>query len=483
VIVFANNIYITPYGKGFEGDIVVHVFDEELYEGSNINNEDFDFEKTFKSKYIGEWEGIDVDYKLLFSILKYSLKEIRETKKFYKNFFRVSLKFYHKYLNYTDIENVDKDIFNQNVTYFSETEKFFQVYFNPITMIRNLVNKYQTKEFDASKTQKLIMNFIQEYENKNNRNFSNDYFVILQELPSELLPLKYSKLKYSKLKNSITLNNKDFFGFDRIREIKICLIEESFDVVKITNENIKTRDIYSRPILEFYESEFRNIGNFVFGIIVGNWLLKWNKFGLVKPTLLNDEQYEFLKNSIFLSYKISKKKIKLDNFSQIHDFSKKLSSFCYNCNVNLINGQKKDSYFFVTSFLKMFGIKKAKEKKFPAIIMKQFNKNKNEYLKVNNDFEFLPSKKFCKQKKIKHEKISFKTHKELDIFVSKISDKMMKKFKKEEILLLTAIDRAFWMRYLSLISTDEQDQIKINKVKPMSKNGEIKCPFGNYKKL
>lgn len=90
-----------------------------------------------------------------------------------------------------------------------------------------------------------------------------------------------------------------------------------------------------------------------------------------------------------------------------------------------------------------------------------------------SEMEFEMSKEFRERFKQKEDKITFKSHEELDKFVISLQNIEIEfeiKY-KSEWLLLKSFDRAFWLRFYKF--KDEK------KFQPLMKQEEMICPFGN----
>jgi hypothetical protein len=91
--------------------------------------------------------------------------------------------------------------------------------------------------------------------------------------------------------------------------------------------------------------------------------------------------------------------------------------------------------------------------------------------KGQSSIKFKPDKEFLEKFSIKSKEIEFKSHEELDHFVSdlfKVEEDFKEKY-PDHYGLLKAFDRAFWLRHLKYP--------QISKYSPIKTLDKCECPF------
>eukprot|EP01027_Heterolobosea_sp_BB2_P015521 GEZU01022202.1.p1 GENE.GEZU01022202.1~~GEZU01022202.1.p1 ORF type:complete len:264 (-),score=34.97 GEZU01022202.1:145-936(-) len=236
--------------------------------------------------------------------------------------------------------------------------------------------------------------------------------------------------------------------------------------------NTKHLRYFLSPVLCAIPSGSHDFGLFHTALIVGPWLLEWNRSALVIPRRMSSQM-------AFISADIGDLVITNNSLEEIVD---KIADCVVDWNVNYkyvktnYSAHLDDSKTFagncqdfVDAMLKTLDI----SVRFDGPLAEFLN---NIRCTGRADMTFNCKDLASKFPFIEKPSRTFTTHKELDVFVTAIIEEeaLFETEYKNEYLLLKSFDRAFWLRFIRKATPE---------VRPLECMGdgtiECRCPFGN----
>eukprot|EP01080_Neovahlkampfia_damariscottae_P008737 gene8737-685_t len=265
-----------------------------------------------------------------------------------------------------------------------------------------------------------------------------------------------------------TKESRDSLGIHLDEIIEISVIDET----KISNQETSSKNIKVKLVfvdhtsLSKAESNFKSfispfisafgysrIGLFHTALVIGPWLIEWNTSEICVPRKCTSSS-AFLTADIFEIDSI-------ENFDKIRD---KLAYIIFRWNFtkkySIIGGKvnRGNCQEFIESILNFLDIKF------------QFNDPLHSFLqsmrlKGESQLVFKMKPKFIEYFTIKFTEITFKTHVELDEFVTYLLkvDENAEQIFPDEFILLKSFDRAFWLKNNKLTGKIQQLEAKIKK--------------------